>query len=98
MEKKVIKVNDSYRTNPQSLEPGGSVVETFSNEGLRLVYDKIKNPNAYISKITRDGSIQKVLVDGELRWERETGFKEDNVQISPPSTGLGNDLLDDLPF
>lgn len=77
MEKKVINVSDSYRTNLRSLEPGGSVVEIFNSEGLRLIYDKIKNPNAYISKITRDGSVQKVLVNGELRWEIESGFKNE---------------------
>jgi hypothetical protein len=74
--KKQINVGDVYRTNPDSLIPGGSVVETHSVEGLVLVYDKIKKPNAYISKITKDGSIQRVFVDGELRWEKATGFKE----------------------
>ena len=67
---KIIKVLDNYRTNPESHIPGGSVVETFNDKGLRLVYDKIKNPGAYIKRITKDESIIKVYVDGELKFER----------------------------
>jgi hypothetical protein len=70
MGEKIIKVLDNYRTNPESHIPGGSVVETFNNKGLRLVYDKIKNPGAYIKRITKDESIIKVYVDGELKFER----------------------------
>jgi hypothetical protein len=70
MEEKIIKVKDSYRTNPESHIPGGSVVETFSDKGIRLVYDKIKNPDAYIRRITKDDSIIKVYVDGELKFDR----------------------------
>jgi len=70
MAEKIIKVTDNFRTNPESLIPGGHTVEIFNDEGLRLVYDKIKNPEAYINKITKDTSIQKVYVDGELKFER----------------------------
>jgi len=70
MGEKIIKVLDNYRTNPESHIPGGSVVETFNDKGLRLVYDKIKNPGAYIKRITKDESIIKVYVDGELEFER----------------------------
>jgi hypothetical protein len=70
MGEKIIKVLDNYRTNPESHIPGGSVVETFNDKGLRLVYDKIKNPGAYIKRITKDESIIKVYVDGELKFER----------------------------
>jgi hypothetical protein len=70
MGEKVIKGLDNYRTNPESHIPGGSVVETFNDKGLRLVYDKIKNPCAYIKRITKDESIIKVYVDGELKFER----------------------------
>jgi len=52
------------------LVPGGHEVEIFNDEGLRLVYDKIKNPEAYIAKITKDPSIKQVFVDGELKFER----------------------------
>jgi hypothetical protein len=70
MGEKIIKVLDNYRTNPESHIPGGSVVETFNDKGLRLVYDKIKNPGAYLKRITKDESIIKVYVDGELKFER----------------------------
>jgi hypothetical protein len=68
--KKIIKVTDNHRINPESLIPGGFVVETIDINGLRLVYDKIKNPSSYIYKITKDHNIIQVLVDGELFWER----------------------------
>ena len=68
---KIIRVSDPHRTNPESLVPGGSVVETVDSKGLRLLYDKIKNPSAYVARITRDPDIVQVLVDGEIFWERE---------------------------
>jgi hypothetical protein len=67
---KTIKVTDNHRTNPESLIPGGSVVETIDSKGLRLVYDKIKNPSAYVARITKDLSIVQVLVDGQIFWNR----------------------------
>jgi hypothetical protein len=68
---KIIKVADDHRTNPKSLIPGGSVVETVSSKGLRLVYDRIKNPDSYVSSITRDPDIVQVLVDGKIFWEKK---------------------------
>jgi hypothetical protein len=67
---KIIKVTDNHRTNPESLVPGGFVVETVDTKGLRLVYDKIKNPSAYVARITKDQSIVQVLVDGQIFWNR----------------------------
>lgn len=91
--KKEIKVSDSYRTNPESLVPGGSVVEIHQTNGLVLSYDKIKNPNAYITRITKVQSISKVMVNGKLYWESKDGFID---QMSIPE--LENDTSDDLPF
>lgn len=68
---KSIQVKDNFRKNPDSLIPGGSTVETISFEGLRLVYDKIKNPSAYIQRIIKDEKIVKIFVDEELVWEKE---------------------------
>jgi hypothetical protein len=65
---KTIRVSDPHRTNPESLVPGGSIVETIDSKGLRLVYDKIKNPSAYVARITKDPDIVQVLVDGEIFW------------------------------
>ena len=67
---KAIKVADNHRTNPDSLVPGGSIVETIDSKGLRLVYDKIKNPSAYVARITKDTDIVQVLVDGQIFWTR----------------------------
>ena len=67
---KTIRVTDNHRTNPESLVPGGSIVETIDSKGLRLVYDKIKNPSAYVARITKDLSIVQVLVDGQIFWNR----------------------------
>lgn len=67
----IVKVKDAHRTNPESLIPGGSVVETVDSKGLRLVYDKIKNPSAYVARITKDQEIVKVYVDGNIFWERD---------------------------
>lgn len=66
----VLKVSDNFRTNSLSLKPGGSTVETYCIKGIRLVYDKIKNPEAYILHVIKDSSIQKVYVDGILTWSR----------------------------
>jgi len=73
MGEKIIKVTDNFRTNPESLVPGGHVVEIFNDEGLRLVYDKIKNPQAYIARLIKDPSIKQLFVDGELKFERKEG-------------------------
>lgn len=69
--KDTIRVKDEHRKNPVSLVPGGSHVETVDVDGLRLVYDKVKIPDAYVSKIIKDPNIIRVYVDGELFWERE---------------------------
>lgn len=62
---KPLKVEDKYRTNPHSLVPGGFVVEIHTNDGKVMIYDKVKNPEAYIKRISKDHSITKVLVDGK---------------------------------
>jgi hypothetical protein len=45
-----IVVEDHYRTNPLSLVPGGSVVIKIEDNNRVYVYDKVKNPEAYIRK------------------------------------------------
>ena len=66
-----LKVGDKHRKNALSLVPGGSTVKTIDSEGLSLIYDKVKVPDAYVSRIIQDPSIVRVYVDGELFWERE---------------------------
>jgi hypothetical protein len=47
----ILWVNDEYRTNPLSLEPGGSdIIVEYSNKEV-FGYDKIKIPSKYIEKI-----------------------------------------------
>jgi hypothetical protein len=58
------------RTNPLSTQPGGSTV-TVKFDGHEIVYTNIKNPEAYIRKITKlNENIESVLVDGEVKWTR----------------------------
>ena len=46
----VLWVNDKYRTNPLSLQPGGSdVVVEYHNNNV-YGYDRIKFPSAYVLK------------------------------------------------
>lgn len=66
-----IKVKDSFRTNDLSLKPGGSIVEVHHTGGLILTYDKIKNYERYVASIIKDGSIERIYVDGEIYYVRE---------------------------
>lgn len=40
-------VNDEYRTNSLSLQPGGTTVKVHYENGKSRIYDKIKNVEAY---------------------------------------------------
>ena len=62
---KPLKVDDKYRTSPHSLVPGGCVVEIHTKDGKVMIYDKVKNPEAYIRRISKDYNIDKVLVEGK---------------------------------
>lgn len=66
MEKNKVFVGQEFRTNPDSLIPGGSVVEVHYATRIK-VYDNIKNPKAYIKYITSNSSepIISILVDGK---------------------------------
>ena len=59
---KELRVGDGYRTNQLSLRPGGySVVVEYTN-GQKLVYDKIKNPSAYISRVCKNDDIVSAYI------------------------------------
>ena len=66
MEKNKVFVGQEFRTNPESLIPGGSVVEVHYATRIK-VYDNIKNPKAYVKYITSNSSepVILVLVDGK---------------------------------
>jgi hypothetical protein len=61
-------VKDMYRTNPLSLQDGGHTVEIAFEGGLTLVYDRIKNPRAYVNRIKKEQArkVVNVYVDGQL--------------------------------
>ena len=46
-----LSVADRYRTNELSLIEGGFTVTVYYKDNRILVYDKIKNPKAYVAKL-----------------------------------------------
>lgn len=58
-------VGDEFRTNPLSLTPGGFNVEVVYATRSK-VYTNVKNPKAYVNRITSDADepIVTILVDG----------------------------------
>ena len=81
---KELKVQDQHRTNELSFQPGGSEVKIVYDDGKSLVYDKIKNTGAYIRKATKDPSVMKIYVEGDLKWEQNN---------SQESKSKGNSLF-----
>lgn len=67
---KTFVVADQFRTNDLSLKPGGSSVSVIYQDGSQKIYTKVKSPKAYVQAITKDLSIVKVLVDGNIYWTR----------------------------
>lgn len=67
---KKILVNDSYRTNGLSLTPGGNVITVVYANGDRRIYDKIKNVEAYVDRITKDITISEVWCENVLVWKK----------------------------
>jgi hypothetical protein len=61
----ITRVSDERRKNPLSKIPGGSVVSITWKDGRVSVYDKVKSPEKYISRLNRINDIQKIEVDGE---------------------------------
>ena len=57
-------VKPEYRTNPLSTRPGGSTVTAILKVGRRLVYENIKNPDAYIRRAEENTTVASFLVDG----------------------------------
>ena len=67
-----INVKDQFRTNPLSHQPGGHTVNVTYEDGLTLVYDKVKKPGSYIRNIEErgheHGKILQIKVDGQIAW------------------------------
>lgn len=64
MKKSPLKVSDPYRKNELSLKEGGSEVRILYQDGTQLIYDKIKNVDAYLNKIKNKDLISQVWVNG----------------------------------
>jgi hypothetical protein len=62
MSKKIIAVDDRFRTNKLSLKPGGSTVVVRYKDGHEREYDKIKNTKAYIRNIEKGNSVVSACV------------------------------------
>jgi hypothetical protein len=72
---KGIKVQDNYRTNPLSIQPGGVDITITLRDGFKLTYDKIKNPGKYIGKLHNKDSIISIDIDGEVVWTEDEPTK-----------------------
>lgn len=63
-------ISDEFRTNPQSLVPGGWDVEVEFNTLEKRIYSNIKNTEAYAKHIlTNDKSVKSVTVIGESKTQ-----------------------------
>lgn len=63
---KDLYVRDEFRTNSLSRQPGGYEVTVKYADGTSRIYDKVKDPQRYVSAIQAKGkSIVEVLVDGQ---------------------------------
>ena len=63
-------VNDAFRKNELSLEPGGVVVTVVMMNGKKYSYDKVKNVDAYSTKMKKDNNVIEIWVGTELKWKR----------------------------
>jgi hypothetical protein len=64
-----MRVGEEWRINSLSVKPGGYVVTIIYKNGFKLEYDKIKSPEAYISKIKDLSEISEIQVDGKKFWK-----------------------------
>ncbi len=71
-----IKVQDEYRTNPLSHQPGGDEVTVYTRSGLVRTYDKIKSPQNYIAGLAFKEDIVRIDINNEVAWtSQEPGVK-----------------------
>jgi hypothetical protein len=72
-----LKVSDQYRTNPLSLKPGGYTVTAVHETGKIFIYDRVKNPRAYIKSMSTEqsehGAIIEVRIDDKSVWTQNCG-------------------------
>jgi len=71
-----IKVQDQYRTNELSKQPGGDEVTIYTKDGMVRTYDKVKNTQKYISSLAYKEEIVRIDINGEEKWtSNEPGVK-----------------------
>jgi hypothetical protein len=76
MQVKHIRVQDEYRTNPLSTQPGGDEVTIYLKDGTVRTYDKIKSPQRYIAGLEFKEDIVRIDINGEVAWtSKEPGVK-----------------------
>lgn len=51
---RILWVGDQHRTHPWSLKPGGCTLVVLFNNKICFGYDKVKRPDRYTKKITRE--------------------------------------------
>lgn len=68
---KEFKVSDPYRHNELSLIPGGRIVRVVYSDKRIIVYDKIKNVDAYIRRITKDSNVVEVSCEGVILYSKQ---------------------------
>jgi hypothetical protein len=61
---KIIQSLDHNRINPLSVQPGGSTVEVTYFNNTVIIYDKIKNVDAYVRVTSKDKNV-KLIKQGE---------------------------------
>lgn len=62
----ILWVGDKYRTNSQSLQPGGYNVIVFYADLKVLGYDNIKSPDRYIAKIFEKNIINDIKTFSDI--------------------------------
>jgi hypothetical protein len=64
-DKYIVNVAPEFRTHELSLTPGGSVVEVYYRDRIK-VYDNVKHPKPYIGKIISEAKepIVEIRVNG----------------------------------
>lgn len=67
---KEFKVSDQYRHNELSLIPGGRSVRVVYGDKRVIVYDKIKNVDAYTRRITKDSNVVEVSCEGVILYSK----------------------------
>ena len=70
-----ILVEDKFRKNPLSVIEGGQEVTVVWQDGTEHVYDKVKSPSAYVSRISKKASshglMMEVRVNNGIVWRRD---------------------------